>query len=231
MVFCLQRFAELRPYVYHLTATDNLGRIRDLRRLDSAELLLNQADQSALLHQRRPSHHAITIDGDTVILRDQAPLHEGNMALEPGWTFPQVVAMLNQRVFFWPGTASGPNDNGLRHHGRYEAEQPAVLRMRTQSILRANPKAPPYFCRYNSGSPRCSGGIKSPRGAATFQSAGETGFPPGKVVEVTFVGHVHLPDDTELRGATWEKWGALFATVAATQAEQGHPAAGAPRRR
>jgi hypothetical protein len=210
VAFTLERFTAVRPYLYHLTATDNLDRIRTFRCLESAELLLNQAGQAALFHQRRDEHLAITVSRLTVSLRDQAPLYERNIEFDPGWTFPQVIALLNQRVFFWPGRASGPIDYGVRHYKRYEAEQPAVLRVSTQSLVRANPSNPPLFCGYNSGSPRCSGGVPSPRGASTFQTAIASGYLPGKVIEVTFVGRVCLPDDTELRGRAWAEWASLF---------------------
>lgn len=210
MAFSLERFAEVRPYLYHLTATGNLGQVRARRCLESTAALLNQAGQPALLHQRRSGHHTINVNGVAVSLRDQAPLYAGNIEFDAGWTFPQVIALLNQRVFFWPGTATGPIDYGERHYDRYEFERPAVIRVRTQSLFRANPSNLPLFCRYNSGSPRCSGGVRSPRGATTFQTASFNGYLPSKVVEVTFVGSVCLPDDTELRGASWIEWVPMF---------------------
>jgi len=219
MAFSLQRFAKVRPDLYHWTATGNLGRVRALRCLESAESLLTRAGQSALLRQRRAVHHTITIDGMAVSLRDQSPLCEGNIEVETGWTFAQVIALLNQRVFFWPGTSGGPIDYGWRHFARYEEERPVVIRVQTRSLLRANPTNPPLFCRYNSGSPRCSGGARSPRGAATFQTASENSFIPSEVVEVTFVGRSSLPDDAELRGASWADWVPLFPPTTDQDAE------------
>jgi hypothetical protein len=140
--------------LYHLTDVRNLARIRLLRRLESAELLLRKAGQSAQLDQRRPVHLTIMVGGMQVILRDQDPLHAGNIEIDAGWTFDAVIALLNQRVFFWPGRPTGPNDYGLRHYKRYEAEQPAIIRVPTTSMLHANPDNQPLFCRYNSGSPR-----------------------------------------------------------------------------
>ena len=222
MAFSLQRFAEVRPYLYQLTATGNLGRVRSRRCLESAKSLLTAAGQLGLLHHRRGRHHTITLDGMTVSLRDQTPRYEGNIEFEAGWTFAQVIALLNQRVFFWPGTLAGPIDYGTRHYERYEAEQPAVIRVRTRSLLRANPGNSPLFCRYNSGSPRCSGGVRSPRGAATFQTLlTPTDIRLGKVVEVTFVGSACLPDDAEQRGESWAEWGPLFPPVVAQDAEPG----------
>jgi hypothetical protein len=214
VAFSLKQFAKARPYLYHLTATGNLVRIRALRCLESSEVLLNHIAQPTLLQQRRTNHLAITVGGVTVSLRDQAPLYEGNIEFEAGWTFPQVVALLNQRVFFWPGKAPGPIAYGVRYYERYEAEQPAVLRVPTCGLLRANASNPPLFCRYNSGSPRCSGGVRSPRGASTFQAASAVRYPPSEVVEVTFVDRVSLPDETGLRGTGWAEWEGLFPTGA-----------------
>jgi hypothetical protein len=224
VAFTLKRFVEVRPYLYHLTAQSNLGRLLSHRRLESAEQLLNRGGQLNRLDQHRRGHHTIDIDGVAVSLRDQAPLYEGNIDFEAGWTFPQVIALLNQRVFFWPGTAAGPIDYGLRHYARYEAERPSVIRVRTLSLLSSNALNPPLFCRYNSGSPRCSGGVRSPRGSATFQAARFTGYLPSEVVEVTFIGTVCLPEDTELRGESWEEWGPMF--IPAGQAPEPRAAAG-----
>jgi hypothetical protein len=222
MAFSLEQFARIRPYLYHLTATDNLGRIRSCRSLESAESLMLQAGPRSLQHQRRAVHSRINVGGITVSLRDQSPLHEGNISFEAGWTFQKLLVLLNQRVFFWPGTADGPIEYGMRHYTRYESEQPAVLRVQTRSLLRRNQHNPPLFCKYNSGSPRCSGGIRSPRGPSTFQAAGDNQYTPGSAIEVTFVCNALLPDDAELRGKSWCEWLPLFAsaTTAADPSQQ-----------
>ncbi len=218
MAFSLERFVEVRAYMYHLTAASNLARIRSLKCLESAKVLLERADQPELLHQRRPANLVITIDGLLVSLRDQSPLHEGNIDFEDGWTFRRVVALLNQRVFFWPGWERGPIDYGLRHYERHKAERPAVLRVRTASLLRANEGNPPLFCRFNSGSPRCCGGLRSPRGSETFLEAKLCKFVPSEVVEVAFVGAAYLPEDIEVRGGSWTKWDRLFVPAAVPMA-------------
>ena|SRR5712691_7943752 len=98
-----------------------------------------------------------------IVVRDQAPLHEGNLSLPRGYTFEDFIESLNGRIFFWPGSAAGPIPHGIRHFERYEQECPVILRVEFQSLLHANPGAEPLYCRYNSGSPRCSNGKKSPR--------------------------------------------------------------------
>jgi hypothetical protein len=67
------------------------------------------------------------------------------------------------------------------------------LRMSFSELLEVNPSVQPYFCRFNSGAPRMTGGRRSPRGPDTFQKANEWRGPPFRVAEVSFVGRVVLP--------------------------------------
>lgn len=190
-------FAQKSPYLYHLTASANLPAIRRTRTIESAALLAKRGERADLLCVRRPSHVTLQIDGETAVLRDQAPLHAGNMRLEGGWTFAQFVESLNSRVFFWPGTERGPIDYGQRHYARYASERPAILRVAFSSLTTHNAASVPLFCKYNSGSPRWSNGTAPVRGAETFQSAENAQFSAGQVIEVTFLDRIHLPMDVE----------------------------------
>lgn len=210
MAFSLLRFGQVRPWLYHLTSSVNLPRIRSIHRLESAERLLSKAGLPGLLGEHRPAHRILTVDGEPIRLRDQAPLFPGNIEYEDGWDFAAVVAHLNRRAFFWPGGGSGPIDYGIRHFERYKSEQPAVIRVPTASLLRENRGNPPIFSRFNSGSPRCSGGRKSPRGSRTFLEARQCDFTASEVVEVTFLDEVVLPDDTEFRRGHPTNWACLF---------------------
>ncbi|GLC28299.1 DUF7002 family protein [Roseisolibacter agri] len=196
MPFDLTTFGRLRPYLYHLTAAENLPRIRRTRVLESAAALARRAGRAELLRERRRDHVPVLVDGEPVVLRDQAPLHRGNMALDDGWTFAEFVEHLNARVFFWPGTAQGPIAYGQRHFGRYEAEHPAILRVPFAALVAANPGWDVRFCRFNSGSPRWTMGRAAPRGAATFVPADGAAFGAAQVVEVTVCDQVVLPDET-----------------------------------
>jgi len=60
-----------------------------------------------VLDTRRREHVWITLDGEPVMLRGQAPLHLGNMRLDDGWGFERFVRHLNDHVFFWPGGEVG----------------------------------------------------------------------------------------------------------------------------
>ena len=197
MSFDLAAFIALRPYLYHLTAADNVTAIRSAGALCSATALAERAGRHEVTASRRSHHVGVTVEGATAVLRDQAPLHERNMRLEDGWSFAEIISSLNGRVFFWPGTPTGPIAHGQRHFSRYAMERPALMRLETRRLFDANPDRAPLFCKYNSGSPRWSGGVAAPRGPSTFIDAQHASFSAGAVVEVTFIDAVTLPDVVE----------------------------------
>jgi hypothetical protein len=192
-----QLYQNTRPYLYHLTDRLNLTHILETNRLYPAAALMETAGRNDLLQARRISHERITVGKAVIMVRDQAPLHRGSINFDDGYTFDRFVESLNRRIFFWPGTVHGPISYGMRHFERYEEEGPIILRVLFQSLLAANPSAEPRYCGYNSGSPRCSYGNKSPRGVSTFLRADEFGGTPSKVVEVTFNEPMILPADTK----------------------------------
>ena len=204
----LQRFVALRPYLYHLTASENVQRIIRTRILESASSLMAAARDVTHLRRKRREHRVIGVGAERVVIRDQAPLHAGNIQLEDGPSFEDIVQLLNERIFFWPGGPSGPNAYGERYFGRYRDEDPAVLRIRTSDVVADPRNTEPEFCRFNSGSPRWSGGRASPRGPSTFAGPAIATYRPSAVVEVTFVGRVHLPEGSAeyCRLSEWAKW-------------------------
>lgn len=206
MGFDLTRFAEARPRLYHLTARANLDGILRTGRLEAARVLMERAGDMSMLRQRRREHYRLRVDGREVVLRDQKPLHRGNIAFEGGFGFEDVVEALNRRVFFWPGDEEGPIDYGRRHFGRYGGEDCVVLVVPTAALLEANPDVQAEFCRFNSGSPRCTGGRGAPRGPRTFLPAHECPFSPGAVKEVTFREFVRLPAAGHVEVASHLRW-------------------------
>ena len=211
MPFDHAHFARSRPYLYHLTARENLAGIAAERRLRSAAQSLEAAGRGWEKRVRRPEGRPIRVDGRTVHLRDQGPLRRGNVGLRDGWTFEDLVEYLNHHVFFWPGTAEGPNDYGQRHFARYQQLTPdelAILRIPTQALIQANLDKGPGFSRCNSGSPRWSGGKIAERGPNTFVGAEQFDGAAGRVVEVVYVGQVRLPAEVEWApslSADWER--------------------------
>jgi hypothetical protein len=163
-----------------------------------------------LLRTRRLEAIPLTIGDVQIWVRDQAPLHRGNTILPSGYTFEDLVEDLNRRVFFWPGTAAGPISYGIRHFKRYEHENPAILRIEFESLLLSNPDVEPRYCKYNSGSPRCSNGLKSPRGLDTFLLVDDFNHGPARVVEVTFDKEIILPTKTKISAHPKGPWEDLF---------------------
>jgi Family of unknown function (DUF7002) len=210
MGFALSAFLAARPLLFHLTARRNVERIKRTGCLYSAASLLAASGDGALLGTKRTSCREVVIDGEVVNIRDQAPLYNGNITFEGGWTFSDLVRDLNRRIFFWPGTGSGPIGYGVRHFERYEGDRPILIRVMTADLLATNPGHVPLFCKYNSGSPRCSGGRGSARGPSTFATASDAAFTPSKVIEVTFLDSITLPTKVEVGKSPVGPWRRLL---------------------
>jgi hypothetical protein len=206
MAIDIRDILRLRPYLYHLTDTRNIDRILRTQALEPASQIMSLAGRDDLATVKRVSHAKVSVSGDDIFLRDQAPLHAGNMELPPDWTFDRFVRSLNNRVFFWPGSSSGPIEYGVRHFNRYQAETPTILRIRLASLLDMNQGLAFEVCRYNSGSPRWSRGIAAPRGALTFVDPAQANFSASQIVEITVAGPVKLPRDLEIGTAPTGPW-------------------------
>jgi hypothetical protein len=168
MPFSLQAFADTRPYLYHLTSVENLLGIKSCRTLKSAATLVREKDQLDLT-QRRVNPISLSSSVTSSWLQTQRPLHFGNILFEGGWQMKDLLTRINSLVFFWPGTSEGPIPHGRRHfRGNDWPTACVALRVRTQTLFDSLGGSEPLFCTYNSGSPRCSGGKKSPRGPNTF---------------------------------------------------------------
>lgn len=206
----LPTLAASRPFLYHLTAAGNVSRIRRKRRLYSAAQLFDSAGRVDLIRVRRRQHETIRIDGEDVTIRDQAPLHRGNVKLGSGWAFEDLVEALNRQVFFWPGNDTSPIPYGIRHFERYGDEDTRIIRVSLLDIVAANTDREPFVCPYNSGSPRCNAGRPSPRSANTFIAVRQAELRPSQVIEVTFSPDVQLPKSTGVAEALGEPWTPLF---------------------
>jgi hypothetical protein len=141
------------------------------------------------------------------------------MALAPGFDFDDLVELLNAHVFFWPGSEQGPVRSGLNHCERYRESRPAILRIRTESLL-GSPSGPQArFSKYNSGAPRYSGGLPSPRGPDLFESSDRFPGTIQNVIEVAFKGPVGLPPDTELTTDPFAGWRPFFSDARSSYAK------------
>jgi hypothetical protein len=206
MPLTLRDIIRIRPFLYHLTDARNLDRIIRTRMLEPASLLAKAAGREDLLTIKRHRHVELLLESESIFLRDQAPLHAGNMKLSSGWDFERFVRALNERVFFWPGSEAGPIDYGVRHFNRYEAEAPSILRVSLASLVEENDGIMIELCRYNSGSPRWSRGIAAPRGRETFVAPNKATFSASEIVEVAVKRPVRLPADVEVGAKPRGPW-------------------------
>lgn len=198
MPFNIERFANIRPFLYHLTSSDNLAHICSSRAIAPAIEWMKRAGRLDLLRQRRTRHEPLLVDDFEILLRDQKPLIKNNIAYAPDYTFEELVETLNRRVFFWPGKPDKPERTGRDHFDHYRDEQPVIIRAEFHKLLADNPGIEPLFCKYNSGSPRIVNRKKSPRGPNTFVRPTEFPGTACEVIEVTFAGPVSLPLSTEI---------------------------------
>jgi hypothetical protein len=205
----LSDFVRLRPYVYHLTDRTNVAGICEQARLYPACALLPKAK----LGERRRRSFAVKMPWGAASIRDQQPLHLGAVKFSPNWDGEQLVAYLNQHVFFWPGNESGPVAAGKSHFARYRSERPVVIRMTLQSLLDANRSQAVLLSRYNSGAPRCSSGRRSPRGPETFLPIRSFDGTASEVVEVVFRGAVRIPSEAMQADLDEGRWVKLFSVA------------------
>ena len=200
---------ESRPYAFHLTARSNLAQLRGSRTLHPAFKLFQFAGRSDLARSRRRTSVVLNGGPRSVQVRGQGPLHKGSIAFEDGWELDDLVGHVNQHVFFWPGTDSGPIREGQNHFHRYRHEQPVFLRIPTIDLLQANLSLPPLLCKYNSGAPRCSRGNRSPRGRNVYTPVHAFSGGVARVKELVFCGTIVFPERVEIGSGPKGPWSNL----------------------
>ncbi len=135
MAFSLEKFASLRPFLYHLTFSENLESIKSTRRLFPAAHFKDGSSECSWLNGRRNTHIPLRTAHGTVYIRDQSPLKEGHIAWESDWNMSRFVRHLNEHVFFWPGGPEGPIRYGRKHIDRYKFEKPVILKISTETLF------------------------------------------------------------------------------------------------
>lgn len=202
----IQTFLKKTPYLYHLTERKNLNTILQGGRLLSTVEIVNMAgidNADEFLRTRRSDHTVITVNGIDYYIRDQRPLNKAlNKCLTDNWTAGDFIHHLNNRVFLWP------NLKRLQiHFGRYEEEQPIIMRFSTGDIFTLNDHA--EITHINSGATRPSGvfgGRAAPRGKGTFKKIQDFDLAVGKVAEVTFPGFCILPSSFHTGNSPDGEW-------------------------
>jgi len=198
----LERFAQSRPYLVHLTLDLNLEAILDDRVLKPAGELIRASGQLDWLTRRRPADLPLTIphraDGvRRVWVRDQIPLRPERILFEPGWTLERFVARLNAMVFLWPATSKGPITAGRRQiacYTRRPGPRPLLIWMDTRAVFALNDPNRVRLTTVNSGAPSVRGSRLGTRGESTFHPIETFPGPSWRVVEVAFEGPVRLPE-------------------------------------
>lgn len=203
----IDKFAKLRPYLYHLTDSRNINSIVTQKKILSTKKIITDSstpNKKKYLSSRRPEHDLIKINGFDFHIRDQRPISALVLgrSLTNNWTVGDFLAHLNKRVFFWPTL-----NRLTRHYDRYQNEHPVILRFNTKEILELNPDA--EFCHLNSGATRCSShwqGNAPERGEDTFLIADAYQKKPATVAEVTIPEYCDLPTDYWTSGSPTGNW-------------------------
>lgn len=200
------------PYLYHLTDQSNLKLILKYNALFSTTELVKMSTAEVAkdyLKEKRFTHTLVIIGDEAVKVRDQKPLNSAlGRSLLDNWTTKEWIHHLNKRVFTWP------NLNRLRrHYGTYKAENPIILRLKTDEVLQLNNNNV-ELCRINSGDSRCSAyydGNPVPRGKDTFKKTDDYEF--GEIAEVTFLKKCVLPAYWEIGSKPEGPWKATNGNV------------------
>ena len=197
MAFSIAQYAALRPTLWHLTHSNNLDSIRKSRVLQPADCLVSAAQNGIRCNRQ--------VTPGNPVLRDQKLLHEKCIAFESGLSMDDFLKELARRVFFWSGCPDRPIKPG-RHAINTYAASDVVIRFPFLDVAEANT---PYFSRCNSGATRMQHGKPVPRGPGTFLQAIQCNFPPSKVVEVTFIHSVMLPQTAQVARTLAGPWETL----------------------
>jgi hypothetical protein len=197
-------------HCYHVTAALNLRSIRRSRILLPAETLFRSLDRRDLLSRRRTRDVRLRLQGQEILVRNQAPLDPESIDLGSTETFEDYVACLNAHVFFWPGTASGPTPDGTRMFLRTEGVTSAMIRVPSRSLLEVNEGSLVHVSTCNTGASWVVAGKKSRRGVDVFQRTECFSESPARIAEISFRGSVSLPDDSECSTGFRGPWRPLF---------------------
>jgi hypothetical protein len=188
------------------TTAENLRGIMSSRLLVSASDLLHRED-AIPSSKRRTTPQRLAASRCEYWLQTQKCLHAGTIQFESEWNLDRFVTRLNSLVFPWPGDDFGPIEYGRRHLKKNDWPSRAVaIRVPTRALFLANEENAPRFCRYNSGSPRFSGGKASPRGANTFVCRNNFQGTLSDVKEVVFEQAASLPPETQCSDADLGHW-------------------------
>ena len=145
-----------------------------------------------------------------MVVRNQCALDPSSLDLDSGATVDEYVACLNARVYFWPGTVSGPVDDGLRMLDHVGSARSQMIQVPSRSLICANAEVEVSVSTCNSGAAWVEGGQKSRRGPQVFQPAEGFAGRVSDIAEISFAGPVCLPKETRYARSPAGPWRRLF---------------------
>jgi hypothetical protein len=194
----LEELFTVWTHCYHVTSAANSASIRQSRVLQTAHDLFIQAKREDLLNQRRTEDVLLLIEGERrVSIRNQCPLDPDSLDLGPICTLSEYIECLNSHVYFWPGTASGPIDDGVRMCEKSSCGRSIILKVPTQSLFNANRKTSVRVSTCNTGVAWRDGEVKSRRNPDVFEPIADFSEDPRRICEISFSSNMHLSEDVE----------------------------------
>lgn len=206
----LESLCTVWPHSYHVTAKANLASIRESRVLWPARTLLERANRSRFVRQRRTQDLILQVEMLQVLIRNQISLEPSLLDLGPTCTLEEYVACLNSYVFFWPGTTLGPISDGLRMFERTNGTPAVIIRVPTASLIGTNGASPKYVTTCNTGKTWTERGMRVRRDPQVFQCLNAFSGQPASIREICFKGEIRFPDDAELGTGPAGPWTKLL---------------------
>lgn len=187
----------------------NLPLMTACRCIYSAKTLLGIAGDSGHT-DRRIFDKRIQLHNHTVVLRNQRALHPNAVELPTNCSLKEYVGFLNERVFFWPGTSSGPIAEGIRLLAGHPATLPAVvIRIETKSLIETNEASVFQVATCNTGAAWLDGSKKSRRSFDLCCALASYTADPGAIIEISLPGSAILPGSAEYSVGGLDRWTAV----------------------
>lgn len=172
--------------------------------------LAQSSETPSLFTAPQNQRYSTRIEGQRILIRNQLPLDPYSIDLGATVTLAEYVAYLNSFVYFWPGTALGPRENGVRMFERTNGAVSVVIRVSTRSLIDVNRDSLTYVATCNTGAAWTEQGKRSRRGPEVFQSIERFSEQPASIHEICFAGEVRLPEDVEYGTNPEGRWSPFF---------------------
>ena len=187
--------------LYHFLPQENLAFVKKTCTLFSAAEMLDACEWSHLKKKKRK--RCLTLPNG-VILRDQQKLEEENIEFSLGFEMKDLVALLNEHVFFWP-CFPRPRHNDSKRSFADKYKNDALICCNLTDI-QINPSNPVLYCPFNSGAPKRVNKKKVLHSPCMYQPLDIRRVSTEAIVEVVFCGSVQLPTNYDyMMPDQWQK--------------------------